>query len=134
MHFLDTSNSASLCTGLKANGLAGTTQGTVYLFYLVINSGRTSLTTRNSYQLGTSNFRCIGVYHDTSVFYALIENLSSIYMYSLPLTGGTITKRDLTQLTGGKPYKSLKHSLGFYFCGDTVNISDGIINVSLPKS
>ena len=96
MYFLDTSNSVSLCTGLKANGQVGTTQGSVYLFYLIINSGRTSLTTKNIYQLGTTNFRCIGVYHDASVFYALIENLSSIYMYSLPLAGGTMTKKDLT--------------------------------------
>ena len=96
MHFLDISNSVSLCTGLKANGPVVTTLGKVYVYYLVFNSARTSLTTRNYSLLGMNNFRCIGVYHDASSFYALTKISSTIKLYSFPLTGGSITIKDLT--------------------------------------
>ena len=96
MHFINTLNSASICTGLKTNAPAVTTQGTVFLYYLIINSQRLSLTTRYYYQLGGNDFRCIGVYHDASMFYTLVENLTFLYMLSFPLVGGTINKIDLT--------------------------------------
>ena len=81
MHFLDTSNSVSICTGWKPNIPESIIQGTVYLYYLEINSGRTSLTTRNFSMLGANNFRCVGVYHTSSLFYTLAEYLTFIYIY-----------------------------------------------------
>ena len=81
MHFLDTSNSVSICTGLKTNIPGAFTQGTVYLYYLVLNSGKTALTTHNYSMLGANNFRCVGVHHNTSLFYTLVEYLTFIYIY-----------------------------------------------------
>ena len=65
MYLVDSLNSISLCTGLKENNPIAITQGKLYVYYLILNSARTSFTTRNYAMLGTNN-RCIGVYHDAS--------------------------------------------------------------------
>ena len=81
MHFVDTSNSVSFCTGLKTNTPASFTQGTVYLYYLEIDSARTALTTSDYAILGANNFRCVGVYHTSTIFFTLAEYLTFIYIY-----------------------------------------------------
>ena len=73
------------------------------MYYLEVDSGRTALTTHDYYILGTNNFRCVGVYHDASVFYTLVEYLTFIYMYYFPLGGGTLWMKDYTKFAGGNP-------------------------------
>ena len=111
-NFLDTSNSVSICTGLKTNDPTSNDQGKVYLNYLIVDSGRTALTTHDYYVLGTNNFRCIGVHHDASIFYALIENLNFIKIYYFPLAGGTLWMKDYTKFAGGNPKRFRVNSSG----------------------
>ena len=110
MNFLDTSNSISICTGLKTNNPYTNTQGTVYLYYLEVDSGRTALTTHDYYVIGTSNFRCVGVYHDINFFYTLVENLTFLYMYYFPLAAGTLSMKDYTKFAGTTSNKVIVNS------------------------